>query len=302
MDNLVNLVATARSEAECLNFLRMIYEGKEYTCDAFKKYVNESGLNFDFALKETTIKYRGYSRKYLEYVDEFNEIGFKLLASELYLNKYSLDLRYYRDIQKALMINFIERIEDALSNAKIYIGQALWVLPDNYDESYVITYNKRALSFENACMSLYSCYDYMLCLVYSYYKYEELVAGDKDLEEMLKEAKFNKVRKVLTEEIKDERALKMMKVLDELLAQTSQVRDWCNAVKHRGGIEYYGLKPKHLFRVEVSVHGRKVDTTNLFRLPVVDIDEEMEKVMRAYVATYEEVQKIVEYLEWKVRS
>ena len=195
MDDLVNLVVTARSEAECLNFLRLIYEGKEYTCDGLKKYVNESGLNFDTVLKEITIKYRGNSKKYLEYVDEFNEIGFKLPASELYLNKYSIDLRYYRDIQKALMINFVERIEDALSNAKIYIGQALWVLPDNYDENYVITYNKRTLSFENACMSLYSCYDYMLCLVYSYYKYEELIAGDKDLEKLLKEAKYSRVKK-----------------------------------------------------------------------------------------------------------
>lgn len=121
MDDLVNLVVTARSEAECLNFLKLIYEEKEYTCDDLKKYVNENGLNFDAVLKETTIKYRGYSRKYLEYVDEFNEIGFKLPASELYLNKYSLDLRYYRNIQRALMINFIERIEDALSNAKIFL-------------------------------------------------------------------------------------------------------------------------------------------------------------------------------------
>lgn len=107
MDDLVNLVVTARSEAECLNFLRLIYEGKEYTCDGLKKYVNENGLNFDTVLKEITIKYRGNSKKYLEYVDEFNEIGFKLPASELYLNKYSIDLRYYRDIQKALMINFV---------------------------------------------------------------------------------------------------------------------------------------------------------------------------------------------------
>ena len=289
MDDLVNLVVTVRSEAECLNFLRLIYEEKEYTCDDLKKYVNENGLNLDTVLKETTIKYRGVSKKYLEYVDEFNEIGFKLPASELYLNKYSIDLRYYRDIQKALMINFIERIEDALSNAKIYIGKALWVLPDNYDENYVITYNKRALSFENACMSLYSCYDYMLCLVYSYYKYEELIVGDKDLEKLLKEAKYSRVKKILTEEIKDERALRILKILDDLLVKITQVRDWCNAVKHRGGIEYYGLKPKHLFRVEISVQGKKVNTTDLFRLPAVDIDEEMEIVMKVYVATFEAI-------------
>lgn len=65
MDDLVNLVVTARSEAECLNFLRLIYEGKEYTCDCLKKYVNENGLNFDTVLKEITIKYRGNSKKYL---------------------------------------------------------------------------------------------------------------------------------------------------------------------------------------------------------------------------------------------
>ena len=87
MDDLVNLVVTVRSEAECLNFLRLIYEGKEYTCDGLKKYVNENGLNFDTVLKEITIKYRGNSKKYLEYVDGFNEIGFKLLASELYLRE-----------------------------------------------------------------------------------------------------------------------------------------------------------------------------------------------------------------------
>ena len=62
---------------------------------------------------------------------------------------------------------------------------------------------------------------------------------------------------MLTEEIKDERALRILKILDDLLIKITQVRDWCNAVKHRGGIEYYGLKPKHLFRVEVSVHGKK---------------------------------------------
>ena len=42
---------------------------------------------------------------------------------------------------------------------------------------------------------------------------------------------------------------------------------------------------------------KKVDTTNLFRLPVIDIDEEMEIVMKAYVATYKAVQKIVIKLE-----
>ena len=62
--------------------------------------------------------------------------------------------------------------------------------------------------------------------------------------------------------------------------------------KHRGGIEYYGLKPKHLFRVEVSVHEKKMDTTNLFSLPVVNIDEEMESVMRAYEAIIEAVKKM----------
>lgn len=83
-----------------------------------------------------------------------------------------------------------------------------------------------------------------------------------------------------------------MKILDDLLVKITQIRDWCNAVKHRGGIEYYGLKPKHLFRVEVSVHGKKLNTTNLFRLPVVDIDDEMEIVMKAYEAIYESIQKI----------
>ncbi len=56
MDDLVNLVVTARSEAECLNFLRLIYEGKEYICDDLKKYVNENRLNFDKILKKIIIK------------------------------------------------------------------------------------------------------------------------------------------------------------------------------------------------------------------------------------------------------
>ena len=94
---------------------------------------------------------------------------------------------------------------------------------------------------------------------------------------------------MLVEEIKDERALRILKILDDLLVKITQVRDWCNAVKHRGGIEYYGLKPKHLFRVEISVQGKKVNTTDLFRLPAVDIDEEMEIVMKVYVATFEAI-------------
>lgn len=35
-----------------------------------------------------------------------------------------------------------------------------------------------------------------------------------------------------------------------------------------------------------------MNTTNLFRLPVVDIDEEMEIVMKAYVATFETIKGI----------
>ena len=55
----MKFVVKARSEAERLRFLRLVYEGKEYSCDELKMFVSENGLDFEKVLNGSIIKYSG---------------------------------------------------------------------------------------------------------------------------------------------------------------------------------------------------------------------------------------------------
>lgn len=178
----------------------------------------------------------------------------------------------------------------------MFMSMVVNILPVTYNESYIITFDKRCADFANTCMSIYSCYDYILVLIYFYYNYQSLIDEEETFEEMLEKVRKSGVRAILTREPIDEIKTKLKEIVDELEINTTKIRNWTNAIKHRCGLEYYALKPKHPFKIIIKIGNKDVETTNIFKLPIVDIDRDVKELISAYKCTYQAIKELDDIL------
>ena len=286
-----------KNSAPCLTFFKIIHDNKEFLPNEFASFIQENNLDKNEILSKSIIFYRGYRASYSNYINHLKKRINEIKQSTIYINEFSNDILYFFQIQKNLNYTFFEKIEDALSNARMYINMCMDILPSNYEQPYVVTYTKRCLDFSNACMSIYSCYEYMLILVHFYYNYEGVFDNPRSFENVLKSIRDKDINIVLNTEPIDDKKREFMKILSNLKSNTSEIRNWVNAIKHRCGIEFYGLKPQHPFKVQVEKNNRMIDITSIIKLPIVDIDENLKDLIRAYNETYNAIAKISEILK-----
>lgn len=225
-------------------------------------------------------------------MENFNKAGENLKQSTIYMDKYSTDINAFLDPQKILYNQFLEKVEDSLTNARMFMSMTINILPVTYNEPYIITFDKRCADFANTCMSIYSCYDYILVLIYFYYNYQKLINGEETFEKMLEKGRKTGVQPILIREPIDDVKKELKRIVDELEVNTTKIRNWANAIKHRCGLEYYALKPKHPFRIIMKIGDKDVETTNIFQLPVVDIDKDVKELINAYRYTYQAINEI----------
>lgn len=289
MSKELQLVFKTRTESECLNFLKFSYNNDWYLPNELFSFVSENKLDLNKVLSKSIISYSGNEHSYNDYSNTFIKKGEVIKQSTIYMNELSKDMSAYSNPQKILCYKFFEKIEDSLSNARMNISMVLNILPVNYELPYIVTYDKRCLDFENACMNIYSCYDYVLVLINFYYKYSDLISGKTSFDELLLSSRKNGVSKLLTSEPIDKTKTNLKNIIDKLEIKTTKVRDWANSIKHRCGLEYYALKPKTPFRFIININGKNVETTNLFKLPLVDIDNDVQTLLDAYNVTYNSI-------------
>ena len=285
----LQLVFKSRTESECLNFLKIFYNNQWYLPNELILFVSENNLDLNDVLNESILSYRDNELRYNKYLSAFEEKGEEVKQSTIYIDELSKDMSAYSNPQKILCYKFFEKIEDSLAKARINISMVLNVLPVNYSLPYIVTYDKRCADFENACMNLYSCYDYMLVLINFYYNYNDLITRKSSFDDLLLSSRKNGVLKLLTTAPLDQTKNNLKSIIDKLEKKTTKVRDWSNAIKHRCGLEYYALKPQSPFKFFIKINGNDVETTNLFKLPIIDIDKEIQELLDAYDTTYSSI-------------
>ena len=286
----------SETRSECMNFFKILFDKQEFLPEQFNKFCNDNKYDLDEILKDCDLKYRSVQESYKDYMEKFNKIGEDLKQSTIYMDKYAMDVEAFFNPNRILYNQFLEKVEDSLSNARMFLSMTINILPTTYIESYITTFDKRCANFANTCMSIYSCYDYILVLIYFYYNYTKLINEEETFEEMLEKVRKNGVQAILTQEPIDDVKKGLKRIIDELEVNTTKVRYWCNAIKHRCGLEYYALKPKHPFRIMIQIGGKNIETTNIFKLPVVDIDNDVNDLLEAYRCTYKAINEIDELL------
>lgn len=298
MSKELELVFKTRTESECLKFLKFSYNGNWYLPNELYLFVSNNNLNLNEVLSESIINYRGNEQSYKEYYSDFARKGIDVKQSTIYMDEFSKDMGAYSNPQKILCYKFFEKIEDSLAKARMNLSMVLNILPVNYELPYIVTYDKRCSDFENACMNIYSCYDYILVLINFYYKYSDLINGIASFEDLLLSSRKNGVSQLLTTDPIDQTKINLKNIIDNLEQNTTKVRDWANAIKHRCGLEYYALKPKTPFKFIININGKEVETTNLFKLPLVDIDDEVQTLLDAYKVTYDSIIELYKNLNF----
>lgn len=286
----------SKTKSECMNFFKILFDKQEFLPEQFNKFCHDNEYDLNETLKECDFKYRSVQESYKEYIENFNKTGEYLKQSTIYMDKYAMDVEAFFNPNRILYNQFLEKVEDSLSNARMFLSMTVNILPTTYDEPYITTFDKRCANFANTCMSIYSCYDYILVLIYFYYNYQKLINEEETFEEMLEKVRKKGIHELLNMEPTDNIKTKLKIIIDELETNTTKIRFWSNAIKHRCGLEYYALKPKHPFRIMIQIGDKNVETTNIFKLPVVDIDKDVNDLIEAYRCTYKAINEIDELL------
>lgn len=290
----MEIIFESKTYAECADFLKLVFENKEYSLDEFSAAFKKNNFDLERLLPHCDIIYRGNRISYNDYVadlrNELSQLGFfTRYRDEIAPIEFSLSIGDY-DYYKAA--KFTGKAENCISTARYYYYQSLNILDYdcrvNWKSGYNGIYALRAMNFETAIVWYNNCFDYIIqiaFLAFGLYRGLKKYSADSSFEDILKLCTYNSL-KTLHENNPDNEGLSMLwDIIETCRIERQDLNDWANYSKHKGGLGFIGLKPEFPVQVYMAEPGGKPQRrTSEFDTVTLDIDECKESVIVAHNA------------------
>lgn len=167
---------------------------------------------------------------------------------------------------------------------------------------YLPIYDIRATNFSTAIVWYNNCFDYILQIVFQafeLFKQDRRYKEDMSFEEKLSLCTFRVFRDIHNEYPDNVEYNHLWDILNRCHVATSQLNDWANYAKHKGGIGYVGLKPDSPFEIYVGVPGESMESrTSEFESIKLDMDDSVSTLVEAHKAICVCLDEIVNFIDF----
>ena len=157
----MNITFEAKTYAECADFLKLLFEGREYTLNEFSVAFKKNNFDLEQLLPQCEIIYRGRKISYNQYIADLRgdvaQLGlFTRYREEIAPIELSLSIGDY-DYYKAA--KFVGKAENCISTARYYYYQSTNILDYdcrvNWKAGYNGIYALRTMNFETSPIGIF---------------------------------------------------------------------------------------------------------------------------------------------------
>lgn len=274
---------------ECEDYFKLVYEGKSYRLDEFRKAFNDKE-DIDKMLSLCDIDYRGRIQHYYDYWNELKDRVLSLSLSNIYLteiikNEHKIMLSNF-DLYRGG--KFIYKTERCLESARYYLAQSSQLVTSNnilgWNGGYYIQFWSRSLNLMTAILWYNNCFDYILQIIFlsqGMYRSMKRLGPKSKIETILKYCTLNTVLSHL-DKINTTKSLELWKIVSDLSQQHEEMKELANTIKHRGGIVVKGLDIETKYRIKIqneasdeTFNSRELEEIETIK---IDIDDTISKL------------------------
>ncbi|MDY4578719.1 MAG: hypothetical protein SO471_12375 [Anaerobutyricum hallii] len=290
---------------ECINYFKIQYENEVYTIEEFSKKYKQEEFDIDLLLPQCSFLYRGNKYTYKEYCtnrDNFDKSlrFYERWEKEILPLEIDLQIGNYEYYQAS---KFLENAEECLQTARYYLQQSEEIFEYdcniNWKAGYAAIFNIRCMNFKTAVIWYNNCYDYILqipFLAFHLYKGMQGYKPEMQLEDVLKMCTFKVFRNLHEKNLQDDNITELWNILNDCRKNISDITNWANYSKHKGGLGFLGLKPESPFQIYVRKENKVQKRTDEFECIKLDLDEAIKKVAFAHEALYDCLDKLVDFI------
>lgn len=306
----LNLVFESKTVADCVSYLIIEFEGKQYYLDEFYNTFNNNDFQIDSLLPKCTFIYKGKAQSFEEYKTSRIELSNQLDISQKYMNDvFPIEAQLAicnSDYYKAA--KFLEKAENCLQTARFYLMQGANII--EYDckiswkNGYQPIFDIRTINFTTAIIWYNNCFDYVLLVVFLAFElFEKVPRYKKDMtfEEKLKLCTFRAFQNLHKEYTDNIAFNQLWNIMEHCHNAISDLNEWANYAKHKGGIGYIGLKPKSSYQIYTrNPDGTVESRTSEFDPIKLDIDKSIETVVKSHKALFCCLEEIVDFIDFEL--
>ena len=304
----MDITFESKTYAECAEFLKLLFEGCEYTLDEFSAAYKKHNFDLEQLLPQCEIIYRGRKIPYDQYVTDLRgEVArlrlFTRYRKEIAPIEVSLSIGDY-DYYKAA--KFVAKAENCLSTARYYFYQSANILDYdcrvNWKSGYNGIYALRTMNFETAIVWYNNCFDYIIqiaFLAFGLYKGIKKYSASSPFDEVLKLCTYNSLKTLHENNPDNEGLSQLWDIIETCRVDRQTLNDWANYAKHKGGLGFVGLKPESPVLVYMAEPGGKPECrTSEFDTITLDIDECKESVIAAHNALIKCLNDLLDFIDF----
>lgn len=302
----IDVSCSARAQCAALLYIKEC--GGEY--QLLEQFAHNHSAITDSLLNSCVIKYREKEMSFQQYLKDFHAFVEKLPIYTFVAPPFILG----KELQAAGY--FAEKAAECLQAARFFTIKSYKLLDSDADvpwsQGYIAHFFFRCLYFETATTWYINTFDQLLQAVFWNKK---LYTSAKDKNGKVYDASWTVEKKLqlcrshfVLDELKKRGFTELESDLSSCYEKIQQVREWSNAIKHRGGIDYKYLKPQKPFKMyycggstltSSSFDLQKTGTLDQFEIKDFepneknDIDEMIPNLVNAYISLRICLEKII---------
>ena len=306
-DTKAEMHITTIHATECINFLQIVYGGKTYSLEEFSKEFKKDEFGLDILLPKCTFIYRGNKISFDEYrtmkMAISNELSFfERCHTEIMPMEPSLQINNYEYYRAA---KFLEKAEDCLQTARYYLMNAADILEYdcvlNWATGYGPIYEIRTMNFKTAIVWYNNCFDYILQIVFlafELYKGMNRYNAQMSFEEILKLCSYMSIQKVHDANSGNVNLDILWNILENCRNSITDINEWANYSKHKGGIGFKGLKADAPFQIITTDRDGNMRTSSEFESIKIELDDGVTIAKNAHKVLYDCLNQVVDFIDF----
>lgn len=299
---------TATTKPECERFLKIrTADGEFQTIDCFIR--DHPNATEDF-LNTCILNYRGRELSYKGYGDEYTAFSEQMKFVDFQKPVILLD----GSIKAAAY--FTQKAIECLQFARFFTMKSALLLDTDYNlnwsQGYAPQFLFRCIYFGTAVTWYSNAFDQVL---QSVYWGKRLYTSVKDRKHRPYEDTWEKQKvmenctyKFVVKELERRKLTECHNHLTTCLTKITDIREWANYIKHKGGIDYKFLEAESPFKIYVTpkedrAAGKMPDNkfeVKEFKSPIeIDIDETLQALVDAHAAIFQSITETVADIDYE---
>lgn len=299
---------TVRTTPECIEYLKIEYMGDIYSLEDFYEKSKNDNFELESMLRACNIIYKKnklsfseYQQKYASFCNDllfYERYGREIMPMEISLaiNNFS----YYKAAK------FLGKAEDCLQTARYYLMQSADVLGKSstitWRTGYGPIFDIRTMHFKTAIIWYNNCFDYILQVVFLAFDLFKGMRGYSEqlvFEDILKLCTWKNIRILHETNPENDGLNELWEILKECRDGLTDITNWANCSKHKGGIGFHGLKAESPFQIYIGSRPENMESrTSEFDLVKIDLDDGVEKVKNVHDTLYKCMDKMVDFVDF----